>query len=80
MEGLPPDPAAIYAIWLFTEDGTVGVGTFRADGEGRAEFLGPVPHDVGHVLRAGVSIEPDEDLGSKPRGEIVLVGGSEQTG
>jgi anti-sigma-K factor RskA len=72
--GLAHDPTKIYAIWLFTEDDVVGVGTFRADDKGVATFLGPVPHDVGVVLRAGVSIEPDEDLGSKPRGNVVMLG------
>lgn len=72
--GLAHDPQKTYAIWLFTEDGVVGVGTFHADATGEATFLGPVPHDVGHVLRAGVSVEPDEDLGSQPRGEIVMLG------
>lgn len=72
--GLAHDPQKTYAIWLFTEDGVVGVGTFHADSTGEATFLGPVPHDVGHVLRAGVSVEPDEDLGSQPRGEIVMLG------
>ncbi len=72
--GLAHDPQKTYAIWLFTEDGVIGVGTFHADATGEATFLGPVPHDVGHVLRAGVSIEPDEDLGSQPRGDIVMLG------
>jgi hypothetical protein len=74
LAGLAKDPAKTYAIWLFTEDDVIGVGTFHANADGTATFLGPVPHDVGHVLRAGVSIEPDEDLGTKPRGEVVLVG------
>jgi hypothetical protein len=74
--GLAKDPSRVYAVWLFTEDGVLGVGTFRADAEGHGEFLGPVPHDVGHVLRAGVSIEPDENLTAKPRGEVVLIGPS----
>jgi anti-sigma-K factor RskA len=72
--GLAHDPQKTYAIWLFTEDGVVGVGTFHPDATGEATFLGPVPHDVGHVLRAGVSIEPDEDLGPQPRGDIVMLG------
>lgn len=72
--GLAHDPEKTYAIWLFTEDGVIGVGTFHADAAGEAVFLGPVPHDVGHVLRAGVSIEPDEDLGARPRGDIVMLG------
>jgi len=76
VSGLPKDPEKIYAIWLFTDDDVVGVGTFHADAQGLATFLGPVPH-VGHVLRAGISIEPDEDLGSKPRGEVVLVGAAD---
>jgi hypothetical protein len=62
-------------MWLFTDDGdVVPVGTFHTDAHGEATFLAPVPHDVGHVIRAGVSVEPDEDLGSKPRGEVVMVG------
>ena len=72
--GLAPDPARIYAIWLFTDKDVIGVGTFHSDGAGVATFLGPVPHDIGHVLRAGVSIEPDDDLGSKPRGDVVMLG------
>ena len=65
----------IYAMWLFTEDGDViSVGTFHSDTHGEATFLAPVPHDVGHVVRAGVSLEPDEDLGPKPRGEVVMLG------
>jgi hypothetical protein len=72
-EGLGATPGAIYALWLFTEDGNVvPVGTFEADAKGKATFLAPVPHDVGHVVRAGVSLEPDLDLGPKPRGEVVL--------
>ena len=74
-EGVTPDPKQIYAMWLFTEDGDViGVGTFHPDADGQAIFLAPVPHDVGHVIRAGVSLEPDEDLGTKPRGEVVMSG------
>jgi hypothetical protein len=72
--GLAPDPDRVYAVWLFTEDGVVGVGTFHSNAQGEADFLGPVPQDVGHVVRAGVSVEPDADIGSKPRGEVVLVG------
>jgi hypothetical protein len=26
------------------------------------------------VIRAGISLEPDEDLGTKPRGEVVMLG------
>jgi hypothetical protein len=62
-------------MWLFTEDGNViGVGTFHPDADGHAIFLAPVPHDLGHIVRAGVSLEPDEDLGTKPRGEVVMSG------
>jgi hypothetical protein len=78
--GLPQDPDKIYAVWLFTEDDVIGVGTFRGGEDGTATFLGPVPQDVGHVLRAAVSIEPDEDLGTKPRGEIVLTGAAPPSG
>jgi anti-sigma-K factor RskA len=74
-EGVTPNPQRIYAMWLFTDDGNViSVGTFHADAKGEAIFLAPVPHDIGHVIRAGVSIEPDEDLGTRPRGEVVMVG------
>lgn len=74
-EGFAADPNRTYAMWLFTEDGSViAVGSFHSDARGEATFLAPVPHDVGHVVRAGVSLEPDEDLGSKPRGEVVMVG------
>jgi len=74
-EGVTPDPQRIYAMWLFTEDGgVVGVGTFHANARGEAIFLAPVPHDVGHVVRAGVSLEPDEDIGMGPRGEVVMTG------
>jgi hypothetical protein len=74
-EGFAADPNRTYAMWLFTEDGSViAVGSFHADARGEVTFLSPVPHDVGHVVRAGVSLEPDEDLGSKPRGEVVMVG------
>lgn len=76
-EGFAGDPNRTYAMWLFTEDGSVvAVGTFHSDTHGAVTFLAPVPHDVGHVVRAGVSLEPDEDLGSKPRGEVVMVGSS----
>ena len=71
--GLPKDPGRTYAMWLFTEDDVVGVGTFHADAQGDATFLSPVPH-LGKVVRAGISVEPDEDLGSKPRGDLVMVG------
>jgi hypothetical protein len=71
--GLQQDPSKTYAIWLYTEDDVVGVGTFHSNADGVATFLGPVPH-VGHVLRAAVSVEPDEDLGSKPRGDVVMLG------
>jgi anti-sigma-K factor RskA len=74
-QGFASDPSSIYAVWLFTEDGTaIGIGTFQPDTHGEATFLAPVPHDVGHVIRAGVSLEPDEDLGTKPRGEVVMLG------
>jgi anti-sigma-K factor RskA len=74
-EGVTPDPKQVYAMWLFTEDGdVVGVGTFHPDTDGEAIFLAPVPHDVGHVTRAGVSMEPDEDIGTRPRGEVVMLG------
>ena len=52
----------------------IGVGTFHPDAHGEATFLAPVPHDVGHVRRAGISREPDEDIGMKPRGEVVMLG------
>ena len=74
VKGLAPDPGKTYAIWLFTDKDVIGVGTFHSNEDGDATFLGPVPHDVGHVLRAGISIEPDEDLGSKPRGDVVMLG------
>ena len=74
-QGFASDPSSTYAVWLFIEDGSViGVGTFHPDSHGDATFLAPVPHDVGHVTRAGISREPDEDLGTKPRGEVVLLG------
>lgn len=74
-EGLSSDPGGVYALWLFTDDGDViGVGAFEPDAEGRATLVAPVPHDIGHVVRAGVSIEPDDRLGPGPRGEVVLVG------
>lgn len=74
-EGVTKDPKQIYAMWLFTDDGNVvGVGTFHPDTDGEAVFLAPVPHDVGHVIRAGVSLEPDEDLGTRPRGEVIMLG------
>ncbi len=74
-EGVTPDPKQTYAMWLFTEDGVViGVGTFHPDTNGEAIFLAPVPHDIGHVVRAGVSLEPDEDLGTRPRGDVVMLG------
>jgi anti-sigma-K factor RskA len=73
-QGFAPDPNRTYAVWLFTEDGSaIGVGAFHPDTRGEATFLAPVPHDVGHVIRAGVSLEPDEDLGTKPRGEVVML-------
>ena len=74
-QGFASDPRSTYAVWLFTEDGgVIGVGTFHPDTHGEATFLAPVPHDVGHVIRAGISLEPDEDLGTRPRGEVVLLG------
>jgi anti-sigma-K factor RskA len=74
-QGFAADPKSTYAVWLFTEDGAViGVGTFHPDAHGEATFLAPVPHDVGHVLRAGISREPDGDIGTKPRGEVVMLG------
>lgn len=74
-DGLSPGPNGVYALWLFTDDGEViGVGTFGTDAKGQATLIAPVPHDVGHVVRAGVSIEPDDRLGPRPRGEVVLVG------
>lgn len=74
-EGVAKDPKQVLAMWLFTEDGSViGVGTFHPDADGEAVFLAPVPHDVGHVIRAGVSLEPDEDIGTRPRGEVVMLG------
>jgi hypothetical protein len=74
-EGLSPDPDGVYALWLFTDDGDViGVGAFATDAKGHATLTAPVPRDVGHVVRAGVSIEPDDQLGPGPRGEVVLLG------
>lgn len=74
-EGLSTDPDGVYALWLFTDDGDViGVGAFSPDAKGRATLIAPVPHDVGHVIRAGVSIEPDDLLGPGPRGDVVLLG------
>jgi anti-sigma-K factor RskA len=74
-EGLSQDPDGVYGLWLFTDDGeVVGVGAFGADAEGRATLIAPVPHDLGHVVRAGISIEPDDRLGPGPRGEVVLLG------
>jgi hypothetical protein len=74
-EGLEPDPDGVYALWLFTADGDViPVGAFDVDPKGRATLLAPVPRDVGEVVRAGVSVEPDDRLGPGPRGKVVLVG------
>jgi len=73
--GLEPDPNRLYALWLFTDGGeVVGLGPFEADTNGEATLVAPVPHDLGRVARVSVSIEPDRDLTSKPRGEVVLVG------
>jgi len=73
--GLAPDPNLLYALWLFTDTGeVVGLGPFGADASGQATLVAPVPHDLGHVVRAGVSLEPDPDLTSRPRGEVVLLG------
>ena len=78
-EGLESDPEGVYALWLFTDDGDViGVGVFEPDAEGRATLIAPVPHDIGHVVRAGVSIEPDDRLGPRPRGDVVLTGATGQ--
>ena len=75
--GLAPDPNAVYALWLFSDSGeVVGLGPFEADARGEATLVAPVPHDLGHVVRAGVSIEPDRDLASHPRGDVVLLGKS----
>jgi anti-sigma-K factor RskA len=75
--GLARDPARVYALWLATDTGELlGVGTFEPDASGEATFLGPVPHDIGHVVRISVSLEPDADLGPKPRGEVVMTGGA----
>jgi anti-sigma-K factor RskA len=75
--GLAPDPGAIYALWLFSDDGEVtGLGPFEADAQGEATLVAPVPHGLSHVVRAGVSIEPDRDLTSHPRGDVVLLGKS----
>jgi len=74
-DGLSPGPNGVYALWLFTDEGDViGVGTFGTDARGHATLVAPVPHDVGRVVRAGVSIEPDDRLGPGPRGEVVLLG------
>jgi hypothetical protein len=74
-EGLAPDPHGVYALWLFTDDGDViSVGTFAADAKGAATLVAPVPHDIGHVVKAGVSVEPDEQLGPGPRGDVVMLG------
>jgi anti-sigma-K factor RskA len=74
-EGLEVDASHVYALWLFTERGeVVSVGTFSARSDGQATLIAPVPHDLGRVLRAGVSVEPDADLGPEPRGPVVLMG------
>jgi anti-sigma-K factor RskA len=74
-EGLTVDASHVYALWLFTERGeVVSVGTFSAGPDGEATLIAPVPHDLGRVVRAGVSVEPDADLGPEPRGPVVLMG------
>ena len=73
--GLDAHSGQLYALWLFSDTGeVVGLGPFEADASGEATLVAPVPHDLGHVVRAGVSIEPDRDLSSQPRGEVVLSG------
>lgn len=75
VEGLDADASQVYALWLFTDRGEViGVGSFEAGAKGEATLLAPVSHDIGHVVRAGVSIEPDHQLAAGPRGEIILTG------
>jgi len=79
LTGLAGDPARIYALWLYSDTGeVVGLGPFEANAQGEATLVAPVPHDLGRVVRVGVSIEPDGDLTAKPRGEVVLLGEAER--
>jgi hypothetical protein len=74
-EGLPALAAGRrYALWLFTDAGEViRAGDFDAGGSEGASFFAMLPKDLGKVVRAVVTEEPDPP-GDAPTGEAVLEG------
>jgi hypothetical protein len=75
-EGLPAVEGSLsYALWLYTdEDELLLAGRFPGSGSTPASFFAMLPKDMGHVVRAVVTLEP-EPAGEAPTGAALLAGG-----
>ena len=80
-DGLPsPAAGRRYALWLFTDaDEVLLAGGFDAGGAEPASFFAMLPKDMGKVVRAVVTEEPDPP-GETPSGEAVLASRSPRKG
>lgn len=77
-EGLPALPGGrSYALWLRTDEGELLLAGSFAGSEGEpASFFAMLPKEMGRVVHAFVTAEP-EPPGEAPSGAKLLVGGGE---
>jgi hypothetical protein len=74
--GLPASgDEARYALWLYTDqDEVVLAGRFAASARDGASFFAMLPKEMGKVVRAVVTEEPDADS-EAPSGPVLMAGG-----
>lgn len=78
-QGLPATDQRRYALWLFTDHQEVLLaGRFAAPPRERASFFAMLPKEMGKVVRAVVTEEPEPgDEAAGPTGRVLLEGGRE---
>lgn len=71
---MPPlAPGRVYQLWFITPTAKLGAGTFRPSADGTALMNVKVPADIGLIVAATITEEP-EGGSPKPTGAIRLLG------